>query len=90
MQTPEVHGPPMYFTPDWAAARESVRRLAALEPELPLTGHGPALQGAELRAALHRLADGFDRIAVPAQGRYVNEPARADASGPTHVPPAKE
>src|SRR5215207_4875467 len=28
-----VHGPPAYFTIDWAEARASVRRLAALRPE---------------------------------------------------------
>ena len=25
VQEPEMHGPPRYFTPDWAAARASVR-----------------------------------------------------------------
>jgi glyoxylase-like metal-dependent hydrolase (beta-lactamase superfamily II) len=64
-QAPEMHGPPMYFTPDWGAARESVRRLAALEPELAVTGHGRAMQGAEMRAALHALARDFDTVAVP-------------------------
>ncbi len=65
MQKPEIHGPPKYFTPDWPAARESVRQLAALEPELVITGHGPALRGAEMRSALHDLADHFDEIARP-------------------------
>jgi glyoxylase-like metal-dependent hydrolase (beta-lactamase superfamily II) len=27
-QRPEMHGPPMYFTPDWGKARESVQALA--------------------------------------------------------------
>src|SRR3954463_15161066 len=54
MQVPEPPRPPMYSPPDWGAAMASVRRLAALEPELALTGHGPALSGPELRAALHR------------------------------------
>lgn len=72
VQRPELHGPPMYFTPDWAAARTSVERLAALEPELAVTGHGPALRGAEMRAALQTLARDFDRLAVPDQGRYVD------------------
>jgi len=77
-QETELHGPPKYFTPDWEAARESVRRLAALEPEMLVTGHGQALQGAEMRAALHRLARDFDAVAVPEQGRYVGHPARAE------------
>lgn len=72
MQTPEMHGPPMYFTPDWASARTSVETLAALAPELAVTGHGPAMRGQEMREALHRLAREFDAIAVPSHGKYVN------------------
>jgi len=70
-QAPELHGPPMYYTPDWIAARQSVRTLAALEPEMVVTGHGPAMHGPAMREALHRLADGFDEIAVPKHGHYV-------------------
>ena len=29
---PELHVPPMYYTKDWTASRDSVRRLAALDP----------------------------------------------------------
>ena len=65
-QAPEMHGPPRYLTPDWDAARESVRALAALEPELAVTGHGRAMRGPELREALSTLAREFDRIARPA------------------------
>jgi glyoxylase-like metal-dependent hydrolase (beta-lactamase superfamily II) len=64
-QEPEVHGPPPYFTPDWTAARASVERLAALEPALAVTGHGPALHGPALRDGLAALARAFDRVAVP-------------------------
>ena len=71
VQKPEMHGPPMYFTPDWIAAKRSVEKLAALEPELVVTGHGPAMQGAEMRAALHTLARDFDQVAVPEHGKYV-------------------
>ncbi len=86
-QTPEMHGPPRYFTPDWVGAKRSVETLAALEPALVLTGHGHPLKDHKMRAALHLLASDFERIAVPAHGRYVLEPARADESGPTYVPP---
>lgn len=65
VQTPEMHGPPRYFTPDWETAERSVRQLARLDPELVVTGHGRAMQGANTRAALHRLADDFEQIAVP-------------------------
>ncbi len=86
-QRPELHGPPMYYTPDWESARRSVERLARLEPELVVTGHGPAMHGPAMRAALHTLARDFDQVAVPDKGRYVDEPARADRTGVTYVPP---
>jgi glyoxylase-like metal-dependent hydrolase (beta-lactamase superfamily II) len=86
-QKPEVHGPPMYFTPNWDAARESVVKLAALQPQLVITGHGPAMHGPAMRAALSTLAHNFNQIAVPEHGRYVDAPAHADATGVTYVPP---
>ena len=86
-QKPEIHGPPMYYTSDWEAARQSVVQLAALEPELVVTGHGPAMQGPAMREALFTLAANFDEIAVPKRGRYVDTPARADEHGVTYVPP---
>jgi glyoxylase-like metal-dependent hydrolase (beta-lactamase superfamily II) len=86
-QEPEMHGPPMYYTPDWDDARVSVCKLAALEPDLAVTGHGRAMKGADMRRALHELADNFEEVAVPEHGRYVGHPAQADASGVTYVPP---
>jgi glyoxylase-like metal-dependent hydrolase (beta-lactamase superfamily II) len=74
-QEPEMHGPPMYYTPDWSSAKESVQKLAKLEPELAVTGHGRAMKGGHMRSALHALADGFDAIAVPDKGRYVEHRA---------------
>ena len=79
-QTPEIHGPPTYFTPDWVAARKSVEELAKLQPELVVTGHGPAMQGPEMRSALDELARNFNEIAVPKDGRYVHEPATVESS----------
>lgn len=64
-QAPEMHGPPMYFTPDWDSARRSVRELASLQPELVVTGHGRAMQGAGMREALEELAMRFDDVAMP-------------------------
>ena len=77
VQKTELHGPPMYFTSDWAAARESVERLAALEPEVAVTGHGRALRGAEMRTALHTLAREFDNVAKPQHGRFIDPPEGA-------------
>jgi glyoxylase-like metal-dependent hydrolase (beta-lactamase superfamily II) len=70
-QRPELHGPPMYYTTDWENAGASVSQLASLEPEIAITGHGPPLHGQALRSALHELADRFEVVAVPPQGRYV-------------------
>ena len=73
-----MHGPPMYFTIDWDAAEDSVRRLAKLDPDLAVPFHGQPMRGPEMRGALHRLAAEFREVAVPAQGRYVAEPRRAE------------
>lgn len=64
---------------DWEASRASVARLAELEPEVAITGHGRAMHGPEMRFALRALARDFDRIAVPESGRYVDKPATVEA-----------
>ena len=84
-QLPELHGPPMYYTQDWGQARASAERLAALEPEIAVTGHGRAMRGEAMRQALHALARDFDRVAVPEHGRYVGDPARPE-DGTAYVP----
>jgi len=71
-QRREIHGPPTYFTPNWEAARTSVARLAALRPASAVTGHGEPMAGSELTEGLERLHHDFDRLAVPASGRYVD------------------
>lgn len=86
-QKQEVHGPPAYFTPDWEASRTSVEQLARLAPEVAATGHGIAMLGDELRQQLQDLVENFRQKAVPAHGRYVHQPALADASGVVSVPP---
>ena len=78
--------PPHVLYAGLGQRRESVQRLARLEPELVVTGHGPAMQGPEMTAALHALARDFDTIAVPRQGRYVHDPARFEPCGVTHLP----
>jgi glyoxylase-like metal-dependent hydrolase (beta-lactamase superfamily II) len=75
-QAPELHGPPAYFTTEWDKAKTSARALVELEPELLVTGHGRPMAGPEMRAALRRLAEEFDAVAVPHGGRYATEPAR--------------
>lgn len=85
-QETEIHGPPMYYTPDWDAARHSVQTLAKLQPELAVTGHGRPLRGPQLRSGLDELARGFDNIAVPKQGRYVERPTRAEDGSAYRAP----
>jgi glyoxylase-like metal-dependent hydrolase (beta-lactamase superfamily II) len=71
-QEKEVNGPPAYFTTDWTAAKNSVRKLAELKPSLVITGHGLPISGEKLTSELERLANNFDELAVPDQGKYVN------------------
>jgi glyoxylase-like metal-dependent hydrolase (beta-lactamase superfamily II) len=72
MQTPEINGPPVYLTTDWDAAWHSVRKLAELQPETVITGHGVAMDGEVLRDGLARLVKDFREIAVPDYGRFVD------------------
>jgi glyoxylase-like metal-dependent hydrolase (beta-lactamase superfamily II) len=80
-----IRRPPSYFTQDWVAAAESVRKLAQLRPSVLATGHGLPMSGPEVASGLQSLADHFE---APAHGRYVREPARFDESGTRYVPPA--
>ena len=75
-QKPELHGPPSYYTTDWEAARDSVRRLAALEPAFIAPSHGRPMSGVDTADALDQLAARFDEVARPEQGRYVDHPTR--------------
>jgi glyoxylase-like metal-dependent hydrolase (beta-lactamase superfamily II) len=86
-QREEMHGPPMYFTPDWESARESLRHLASYAPTVAITGHGPPMRGERLRRALEQLAAHFDEWARPAHGRYRDRPAITSANGVVDLPP---
>lgn len=71
-QQQEISGPPKYYTTDWAAAFESVKKLEALKPTVAVTGHGQPMNGEKLVDSLRGLVDHFADIAVPEHGRYVN------------------
>ncbi|WCK55561.1 MBL fold metallo-hydrolase [Aneurinibacillus sp. Ricciae_BoGa-3] len=71
-QKPELHGPPAYFTPDWKAAWESVKKLAALRPSIAVTGHGLPMHGEQLADGLEELARDFGRTQIPEHSRYVD------------------
>jgi glyoxylase-like metal-dependent hydrolase (beta-lactamase superfamily II) len=79
----QVCRPPAPATTDWERARRSVQLLASLRPRVIAAGHGTPMTGAA--DELQHLADHFP---VPEHGRYVAEPARADESGVTYLPPA--
>lgn len=78
----QVCRPPTPATTNWQEARRSVQLLAGLRPNLIAPGHGTPMQGAADQ--LEQLADHFP---IPSHGRYVNEPARADETGITYLPP---
>lgn len=88
-QRAEIHGPPMYFTPDWDAARSSLRHLADYSPTTAITGHGPPLRGDRLQFGLRNLASHFDEWARPTRGRYRDSAAITDGSGVLALPPAQ-
>lgn len=71
-QTKEISGPPKYYTTDWKAAFESVKKLEELKPEVAVTGHGLPMRGKELTESLHDLVENFEEIAMPEEGRYLN------------------
>lgn len=73
IQKKEMNGPPVYLTTDWTAAKESVRKLADLQPVLAVPGHGPAMKGKEMLDDLEKLAKDFDELAIPAHGKYVHD-----------------
>jgi len=72
-QEQEISGPPRYLTPDWKAAKESVQKLAALKPEVAITGHGLPMSGELLSTSLDKLVREFETIAVPEHGKYVDK-----------------
>ena len=83
-------GPPRYFTCNWASAKLSVLKLAALDPEVVATGHGVPMRGSEMRNQLGVLSRHFDELAVPTTGRYVSEPAVTNESGVVFLPHQQE
>jgi hypothetical protein len=58
-----------------------------LNPEIVATGHGKPFRGSEMKEQLQKLAENFKEEALPEQGRYLDDPAVADASGVLYIPP---
>lgn len=84
-QARELHGPPRYFTPDWDAAHDSIRKLSNLHPLTLAAGHGLPMSGGDVAGRLMSLAASFR---PPHHGRYVGNPARANEQGVYFLPPA--
>lgn len=72
-QKQEISGPPAYLTEDWQAAKNSVRLLDSLNPHVAITSHGKPMRGAQLSEQLSMLADNFDSIAKPHQGKFLDK-----------------
>lgn len=64
-QKQEMHGPPAYFTIDWKAAEESVKKLKSLKPTIAVSGHGLPIADDELTTNLKKLVDTFAETEVP-------------------------
>jgi glyoxylase-like metal-dependent hydrolase (beta-lactamase superfamily II) len=73
LQKKEINGPPRYFTNDWNAAFESVKKLRELMPNMMVSGHGKHMEGKELSEGLDQLAAHFEKLAVPDYGKFVNK-----------------
>ena len=86
-QKKHLSGPPRYFTNNWVAAEESVRKLADLKPAVAATGNGVPMSGEELAHDLKKLVENFKQTAVPKHGRYVDDPAIMDDDGVQYLPP---
>ena len=65
IQHQHVHGPPAYFTHNWEEAEKSVKKLAALQPRVAITGHGMPMEGEILADQLDHLAENFKELAIP-------------------------
>lgn len=64
-----VYGPPAYFTEDWHIAEESVRKLAQLQPNMIIAGHGLPMKGTVMQEELEKLTSNFMELALPKHKR---------------------
>lgn len=88
-QKQRVNPPPAYFTIDWYSAEKSLKKLFDLRPRIAGTGHGIPMKGKELHDQLELLVHNFHEMALPTQGRYIEQPVLSDESGIISVPSKK-
>lgn len=81
----ELARPPTPFTTDWGAARESLKIMAALRPNVICAGHGVPMSDSDLAERLEHFARSFQ---TPRRGRYAHEPARTNENGIVGLPRA--
>lgn len=81
----ELARPPTPFTIDWNAARESLKKMAALRPKIIGAGHGIPMSNSDLPDRLENFAENFR---APRRGRYVWQAARTNEHGIVYLPPA--
>jgi glyoxylase-like metal-dependent hydrolase (beta-lactamase superfamily II) len=81
----KISRPATPVTPDWDAAKRSVKEMASLRPRVLAPGHGKPMSGPVVAGELATFAENF---AAPERGRYVFEPARFDERGVVWLPPA--
>ena len=81
----ELSGPSPPFTFDWETTRESIGKLADLEPKVVAAGHGLPIAGDRVASELRGFIEGFS---PPQRGRYVGSPAVAGEEGVEELPPS--
>ena len=92
LQNQQMHGPPMYYTPDWDTAREIGASVG--HARAGIRCHRTTVEPCKARRCAVRLHDFAPRVSIeiarPKHGRYAREPAHADASGTiVRIPPKK-
>ena len=79
----ELSRPSPPFTFDWETARESIEKLADLEPRVVAAGHGLEMTD----DVAQKLRDFTERFTPPRRGRYVGSPPVASEGGVEELPP---
>jgi glyoxylase-like metal-dependent hydrolase (beta-lactamase superfamily II) len=81
----ELSRPSPPFTFDWETARESIGKLANLEPKVVAAGHGLPIAMDRVASELRGFSEGFS---PPRRGRYVGSPPVAGEEGVEELPPS--
>ena len=81
----ELARPPTPFTIDWPRARASLKKMAALRPNVVGAGHGSPMSDSDLSDRLERFVENFR---TPRRGRYVWQAAKTNEDGVVVLPPA--